>query len=197
MWTPVNSILFVLLLSVTAIGHAEILQEVNWMDSLGDVKKVYPNATYTRMTPAWLKNDESFIKITGPGLRGTILILFDDSRPSFKNSLTQNADDPDYKDRELFTAMSKKPDDTALTVSWVRWVPDQPLPLERFKQRYGIPKCDYDQTMEPYCKWGNKALDAAMSDDKKLVLSITTIFTKAEKRAIYVRKYNWVPDELK
>ena len=183
--------------SAALLSHAEVLQGIKWLSTLEEVKQVYPNAIYTRFKPAWLGEDEAFIGIKGPGIAGEIRVLFDDSRPAFKKSLASSKDNSDSQDRELFAKLATASDEIALTVSWVRWLPESPLPLVRFQTRYGKPKCDFDDNMSPYCEWTDRALSAAMSDDNKLVYAVTTTFTKAEKRAVYQTKYGWVPDYLK
>lgn len=191
------SITSFLLFASTLSAQAETLQGIPWMASLEEIQQIYPNATITRYTPAWLQEDEAFLGFKGPGLPGEIRILFDDSRPVFKKTLAENKGDPNYQYRERFTQLADAPDATALTVSWVRWIPDAALPIARFQTRYGKPKCDFDQNMNPICEWADRSLVAAMSDDNKLVYSVTTTFTKTEKRAVYQEKYGWVPDYLK
>ena len=181
-------------LLATGISQAEVLQGVNYLASLKDVKNIYPNATYTKLTPAWLKEDEAFISVYGTGMAGKIYILFIDSRPYLRKKVVESTDS---SKTELLMKLAKEPDDTALTVDWVRWIPDSPIPIERFQSRYGKPKCDFDEDMSPICTWRERALTASMTGDNKNVLHVTTGFTKAEKQSGATVGLGFVPEYLK
>jgi len=94
-------------------------------------------------------------------------------------------------------ALSVLPDDEALQVSWVRWVPDEPIPISRYNQRYGTPVCSFSEAMKPICTWKAVELEASMSTDEKSVNFVTTIFTQKERQQGFLRHYGYIPDFLK
>lgn len=189
--------LFTLLCWLCLHANAEILQDIEWYDSLGKIKQRIPNATFSQRKPAWLKEDQAFYEITGSGLSGKTFVLFDDARPLFKRRLIEKAGELTAAQNDSYSELTKEPDDSALTVDWVRWVPDNPIPLDRVKAKYGPAKCDIDDDMQPICTWSNRALTARLSDDGKQVRMITTPFTKDEKRRSFQRKFGFIPDFLK
>lgn len=97
--------------------------------------------------------------------------------------------------------MANQSDDDALDVKWVRWVPASPIPLERYKSKYGeSSKCDFSKVdMQPYCEWSQHGLFVNLSDDRKLVFSVEANFTLAEQRAAYRNRGfdlpNWLKEE--
>lgn len=190
-----KTLIAILLLSSAA--YAENLHGINFMDSLGEVKQKYPHAIYKKEKPAWLPPSESFFTISGAGLPGLLKIDFSDGRPYFTSEIKKHIDDPDWPYKDSFDKQGTATDDEALSVNWVRWVPEVPIPIDRYKKKYGSPVCDFDSSMMPFCKWPLVGLDAQMSEDNKFVLFVTTNFTKLEKRTSYIKKFNWVPDELK
>lgn len=184
-------------LALATAANAEIFQGILWFDSLDDVKAKFPNASFVSEKVAWLQPNEAFYRISGPGMVGTLRILFDDSRPVFKDLLQENKGDPEYDKTGSFKRLANQPEGQALTVGWVRWIPERPIPLDRYKQRYGTPTCEFDEQMSPICKWPSHELTASMTEDQKNVNFVTSAFTKAEKRSIYIRKFGKLPDWLK
>lgn len=71
-----------------AFCSAEILQNIEPLDSLGDIKLKYPNAVLTRVKAAWVTEDQDFFKLTGQGFPGELFIAFNDSRPGFRKLVT-------------------------------------------------------------------------------------------------------------
>lgn len=184
----------VLLCLFTNSARSEILQDIGYRESLKAIRNKLPNATFTPLKPAWLQSDEAFYLVAGPGLPGSLRINFDDSRPFFKKILEE---DPGNEKAAAWARLAAQVDDDALTVSWVRWIPSIPIPLTRYIQRYGKPACSFNEAMEPICEWSSIALLADMTDDQKLVIQVSTRFSKSEKRAAYLREFGFVPDSLK
>jgi hypothetical protein len=79
-----RKLIAVSVVAVCSIGHAEILQGITPLDTLGDVKRKYPNAAIARVKAAWVTESEAFYSLSGPGFPGTLYIAFSDSRPFFK-----------------------------------------------------------------------------------------------------------------
>lgn len=183
-------------------GSAEILHGIYPLDDLAAVKKKFPNARFTKLAPAWLKEDQAMLKMVGDGFPGELILVFADDRPMFKQWVSANCNDPVQQSAESTCTSRKRlalqSDDDALTISWVRWVPVQPIPFERYRSKYGEPsKMDFDNDMVPTAEWESVALSAQLSDDKKFVQFVTTAFTRSEQRVAWLRVFNFVPEYLK
>lgn len=107
---------------------------------------------------------------------------------------------------ELFQTIVNETDETALTVSWVRWIPTNIIPLGNFIVKYGKPdKSGFsDDDMKPYNSW-NRGILVTLSDDGKNVLIVEYAFTDEEYandwdiRYPYMKKdnpYRKMPNQL-
>jgi hypothetical protein len=175
---------------------AETYKEIGCLDTLAEVKAQFPKADFKRIqNAAWLQEDDVLYEITGLGMSGSIVIRFYDDRPLFKKWADTQADD---EQKEIYTKLANAPDDS-VTVSWVRWVPDSPIPLQRFILKYGKPEKSgfSDDDLQPYRTWETKGLTAFLSDDEKAVRRVDYHFTKEERRSAYVRKGRPLPAWLK
>jgi hypothetical protein len=78
--------------------------------------------------------------------------------------------------------LANQSDERALTVSWVRWVPDSPIPLERFMTKYGKPDESgfSDENMQPYKTW-KRGISTTLTDDGKRVLMVDYSFTREDR----------------
>lgn len=167
---------------------AEILHNMQPLDTLGDIRKKYPNATISRVKAAWVTEGQDFFQLKGVGFPGELMLAFSDNRPFFRKELetTQLAAQSGRPVSDALLDIQKSAanatDDNALKISWVRWAPYDPLPLERFKAKYGAPtKCDFlDTDMTPYCQWAARGLSVRLSDDRKDVLFVEAQFTVNE-----------------
>jgi hypothetical protein len=184
-------------------AQAEELHGVRAADILGDVKKKFPNATFTRIKAAWVTSDSDFFSMSGNGFPGTLYLAFSDERPRYKKEFQETKEPADDNksakfDRELLWKWANEGDDEALIVKWVRWAPPDPIPLQRYKSKYGEPtKCDFsDEDMRPYCQWSRHALLAKLTDDQKQVVYVESDFTREELRAAWRRKAGFVPQWL-
>lgn len=184
--TRILTFLCAAFLSLSAnFSHAEIIQGINYADSLGKVKEIFPNAKFEKILSAWVQKDETFYSVSGLGMVGSLRILFNDARPHYKKRLLENAENVDFDKSGLYKRLSIASDDDALWVAGVRWIPIQAIPIARYRQKYGPPKCSFDEEMNPICRWASVAIEANMSDDNKMVNAITTSFTKAEQEKFY------------
>lgn len=169
---------------IAAESSAEIYQGILPLSKLGDVKEMFPGATFKKLFPAWAKEDDVMYSVTGRGITGEIIIKFKDTRVAFKE-IMRNA--TDNTDKEFFRSMAERTEDSSLYVSWVRWIPSVPFPLERMIKKYGKPnKSDfYSDTFQPYREWTLKGIQAHLTDDEKKVQMIDFFFTTAdfEKKA--------------
>lgn len=181
---------------------AEVIHEVRPFDRLGEIKERYPNATFVKVNAAWVTPDQAFIKMTGQGFPGTLYIAFTDSRPTNKKFVIDNCNPPTANNEamcELNRGWAVESDNQALSTNWVRWVPDNPIPLQRYISKYGEPtKIDFENdTLVPYALWEKNALTGVLSDDKKMVNMVSSYFTKAELREAWQRRAGFIPDYLK
>ena len=190
----------------SVLANAEILHDVFPFESLKQIKSTYPKASFTALSPAWLKENQAFYSMSGSGFPGTLMLIFDDSRTLGKDRyLALNCDsdversDLDKRKCDVWRSVKNRPVDDALTISWVRWVPAAPIPIDRYKSRYGEPtKVEFSpMDMTPYAEWTSIALTAQLSDDKRLVLYVDTAFTKAEYRAAWKAFGEYLPENLR
>ncbi|MEI8305345.1 MAG: hypothetical protein WCG13_18870 [Burkholderiales bacterium] len=190
---------------LSAACDAEVLHNIEPLDTLGSIKKKYPNATLTRVKAAWVTEDQDFFRLEGSGFPGELMIAFRDGRAGFRLEAARKREEAiaagksEAGARSVFEDFANESDDEALSVDWVRWVPSRPIPLERYKSKYGEPtKCDFTaDSMAPFCQWMPRLLLVMLTDDKKLVLSVEAAFTKAERRAAWLKRHGFVPNFLK
>ena len=185
--------LFLLLWACLAVGassaaHAEILQNVYPYNTLGDIRARYPQAEFKRVAAAWVTEDQAFYSMQGAGFVGTLYLAFSDQRPQWKRRATATVG-VDFNALSLEDQVARnnawKPDDEALVIAWVRWIPPKPIPLSRLKARYGNPsKCDFDNSdFTPLCHWPARALVVQTTDDHQMATLLETGFTEDERRA--------------
>ena len=173
-------------------SSAEIYKNFLPSDSLALIKTKYPNAKLEDTKAAWVKEDESFIKLTGVGIAGSIFLKFSTSDTLYKQLIKFDQDIIDknptsenflpINDIKRNNDLLTLPLDQRLTLDWVRWAPPDPIPLVRLVSKYGNPeKFDFDpETFQPFCSWPRKGVIANLSDDKKIVYSIEYYFTSEE-----------------
>ena len=176
------------------IVRAETYKNIGALDTLADVKSRFPKAEFKELRPAWAQETEHLYQITGIGMSGTIIIKFDDAMPLYRDALTQAKTD---EERKFWQDLLDKPDE-ALTIDWVRWVPEYAIPLQRFVSKYGAPdaKGFNDEDLQPYRSW-KRGVQAFLSDDEKFVIRVDYSFTRAELRQAYQFKYGFIPNYLK
>jgi len=168
-----------LVCSIIAESSAEIYLGIPPFKALGDVKKMFPGAEFKKLNPAWAKEDDAMYSVTGEGIEGKIIIMFHDTRPLNRDYMNQETDDTM---KRLFKEYSERSDDDSLLVTWVRWVPGEPFPVERLITKYGKPeKSDYSSVdFKPYYLWKTKGIYAHLSDDGEKVVMITYHPTEKE-----------------
>lgn len=172
---------------------AEIYHGIGPLDLLGDLKTKFPNAKFMKLNPAWAQQTDVMYQIDGAGLSGKIIVKLYDGRPQYREQLKGQ------EHLELYEKLANEPDDKAISVEWVRWVPDAPIPLARFISKYGKSyKSGFDDDdLQPYRVWEEKGLIVYLSDDEKNVVRVDYQFTRAEHRAAWQKKYDFIPDWLK
>jgi len=179
----------VALLSVQA--YAELYQGIGPLDTLADIKKKYPNATFTKKAPAWAQETDVMYEIKGRGISGTIIVKFYDGRPNWRVRAQEATDE---KQKALYQRLTNSPDDEVIA-DWVRWLPDIPFPVERMITKYGKPdKSGFtDDDYQPYKEWTQKGVFVRLSDDGKKVLVIDFTHTKKEIDAAIQRMLEGQP----
>lgn len=156
---------------------AEIYMGIRPFDTLADVKKLFPNATFKDLKPAWAKPSDRLMSISGPGISGTIIVLFYEHRMSDRGK-SQHPDLP------TINKMLGETDDVALEVEWVRWSPISPgVPLARLVSKYGaVFEKGYDASdFQPFRQWKAAGVLAVLSDDEKTVIGVDFTFTPEER----------------
>jgi hypothetical protein len=178
-----------LFLLAASWARAEIYGGIGAQDTLGDIKQRFPAAKFERLKPPWAPTWDVLYSITGPGLAGEIVVNFFDLRTDNKNEAYELAKRrvlPDSEARSLAAAQAKIndfSDDKALVVDWVRWVPDRPIPLQRFLSQYGSPtKGGFSKDdLQPYRDWTAQGLTAYLDDAEKSVVRVDYTFTDEEQ----------------
>lgn len=191
-----RTLIFLCVLLSSASAMAEIYRDIGPLDTLGDIKSKFPKATFERVNPAWAQKTDVMLKIRGEGMSGIIVVKFDDLRPTWKEMIEKN---PTAENADFLRKIAEQSDDEAITVSWVRWVPNEPIPVQRFVSKYGPPEKSgfADEDYQPYRHWEKKGVSAYLSDNEKDVVRVDFSFTIDEYRSAYLKKYKFVPPWLK
>ncbi len=189
------------ILFVPQQGYSEIYQGIMPLDTLGDIKAKFPNATFEKKDPAWAAESDALYFITGEGLTGLIVVKFTDERPYWKSEwdkIPPDKVDESSTNQQFIKSHMDTSDEESLTVNWVRWVPPDSMPLERYITKYGKPEKSgfADDTMEPYREWTSKGVTVILNDDGKHVKRVDYSFTKAELRHAYKSKFGQIPEFL-
>ncbi len=190
------SVFAVLIVCLTARGDAEIYMGITPYSTLGALKEKFPAATFEAAQPAWAQEDHVMYRISGTGINGRIVVMFNDVRPSFMRLHESETDDAK---KQMYLDLANARDDLMLEVLWVRWVPDDPLPVQRLITKYGKPnKAGFSEDdFQPYKRWTAKGITASLSDDGEKVLFIDFNFTRKELRDAFKKKFGYVPQFLK
>lgn len=178
----------------TTAASGEIYQGILPFSTMADLKKLFPGAEFNYVKTAWAQESEYVYKIVGPGLPGTIMVKMNDFSFYFKNYMKEN---PEEEFNENFRSMAIPSDETA-TVEWVRYIPNNTIPLERIITKYGkIESSGFSETdFRPYKKWDSKGVFASLSDNGKEVVMLDFYFTEAEKCEANA-KSGFIPEECK
>lgn len=172
-----NIALIILVLTIPKIATAEVYKDFEPFLSLKVIKERYPNAVFSEIKAAWVKQNEVFLDMHGAGISGNIYLKLSAIEYEKKLDLETNPEMISFYQR-----MINKPQDERLTLDWVRWIPINSIPFERLTTRYGkAEKCDYlEENFIPYCSWESKGVLATLSNDKKNVIYIEYSFTEKD-----------------
>ena len=194
---PLHIALLVTLAAATCFARAEIYMGLLPGTSLAAIKLRFPNATIDDVKVAWTGPQESFKKLSGPGLIGIVYMDFshtdgfvESMRAKSLQKIEQSLNDNHTYDQKMvddYTAMLQRPLDVRLTLDWVRWIPPAPIPYVRLVSKFGkAEQCDYDpETFAPFCKWTSRGVQANLNDAKLEVISIEYSFTKSDWDTAY------------
>lgn len=176
-------------------AYAETYRDIGLFDTLGDLKEKFPTANFSKQNPAWAQKTDVLYQISGEGMSGLIVVKFYDERPYLQALLMRAGDSLEPSVKERTENMINQTDEEAITVEWVRWVPDYPIPVTRFVSKYGKPdKSGFsDESLQPYRSWEKKGLTAHLTDNEKNVVRVDFEFTKSEQRAAYRKKGMAIP----
>ena len=182
-------------ITLAANASAEIYLGIGPLDTLADVKLLFPAAKVERRQPAWAQPTDAMFAFAGSGISGEIVVKFYDGRPMY---LKASETEQDLERREMYKTWANASDDEALTVEWVRWIPSEPIPLKRFVAKYGEPDESgfRDDNMRPFRQW-KRGILANLDDDMKLVTDVEFTFTPADERSAWQQKHGFVPEHLK
>ncbi len=168
--------------------------------TLGQIKALFPGATFEVVGAAWVTENDAFFRMTGTGLPGRTYLAFHDPRPENRRYSEEAAarvselekhpgpasDSESLSTerliRDSFGKWASEPDEEALTISWIRWGPDEPIPLARYVSHYGAPEKSgfAEDDMRPYRAWPKRGVKVNLTDDEKNVASVEFEFTNSE-----------------
>jgi hypothetical protein len=190
MQRTVLALLTTLLVLVPA-AIAETYKGIGPLDTLGDIKLMFPNADFEKLEPAWAQPEDVLYRVTGRGMSGTIVVKFYDERPSWR---LDAAVEEEGEFKTFLLEHANRPDES-ITVDWVRWIPDALIPLQRLIAKYGMPeeRGFADEDLQPYRHWVKRGLTAYLSDDEKSVQRIDFHFTDTERCAAWRAKHDTIP----
>jgi hypothetical protein len=173
-----SRILLVLIFSLSSQAFAEIYQDIKPYSTLGEIKTKFPNATFSKITPASAQKYDAMYSVTGTGINGEIFVKFHDLRSFWKEQSDAASDEAT---QELYSRLAQLSDDS-ISVTWVRWVPGTSFPVERLIEKHGTPdKSGFaDEDDAPFKKWTSKGIYAHLSEDGEEVLEIDFTFTEKE-----------------
>jgi hypothetical protein len=180
-----SKILFVLIFCLSSqAAFSEIYLGLKPFSTLKDVKAKFPNATLTKMNPAWAQEKDLLYSIAGEGISGKLFIKFNDYRPDWKKRNSEYREESPTEYYAHFGGL-----DNTVIISWVRWIPEIPFPVERLVAKYGKPdKSGFDDDdFTLYSQWTSKGIYARLSDDGK-VRAIDFNFTEQEVQAAIIRE---------
>jgi len=182
------------LMSAPCVSLAEVYKDFKPFMTLHNIKNNYPNGRFEEVKAAWVTSDMGFYLLTGSGISGKIYLAFDSTDSFWKSAIEEKQNEiaklePEadaQKIREFNINISNyqrfidQPIEKRLTLSWVRWVPNEEIPLERLQSKYGkVESCGYnDENFRPFCEWTSRGLLVDLSDDKKNVFTIQYSFTQ-------------------
>jgi hypothetical protein len=186
------------LILLPQLASAEVFQNIQYMDTLGILKTKYPHATFTQLHPGWATEEDVLYSITGVGMPGTTIVKFDDTRPDIRRYLADAVAQDDSSAVDMWTGMLSDYGDDSVEVSWVRWVPTEPIPLSRYVSKYGplSAKQFREIDMMPYYEWPSKGVEVYLGDSENMVVSVEFTFTKQDRIDAYKARGMEVPSWL-
>ena len=181
---PVYRLVFSIFLIVLSMNvRAEIYLGIEPDYTLGDVQKRFPNAQIKVVNAAWVQENEAFYSVSGAGFSGLLYIAFHDPRVFQREMAAMAKEKGNIELADSFSKSAQRENRESLEVKWMRWVPDSPIPIQRYLLKYGKPKkLEFREAdMAPYYAWKEKGVTLNVSDDEKTVLSVEFNFTREEK----------------
>lgn len=166
-------LIFIFGLSVNSF--AELFMNFQPYESLSEIKAKYPNATFTKINPAWAKENDIMFSLTGEGLGGKIVLQLFDDREFFQ----ELCEPPDVKQKDICVNRFNDPENMYI-LSMVRWIPFSKISIEKLTSKYGKPKFKTDEQFNNYAFWQNKKIFALLNDTKTIVSHIDYYFTDEE-----------------
>lgn len=172
----ISCLLFFLVFTFSpSILSAEIYRGITPFTNLADLRKMFSNAEFKKINPAWAKEEDQLYEISGTGLSGKIIIKLTDKSAEYKKYFRENPNE----NKAFGMDILYEPRDEIIEVNWVRWIPSEKIPLQRLISKYGTPDdSGFDENdFRPYKSWSPRGIDAYLSDDGIYVLGIDYSFT--------------------
>lgn len=202
---------YVYILMFLFFAKAETYLDIMPSDNLGIIKAKFPNAKFEKLNPAWAKENEALYQFQGSGLSGTIILKLNSDKSLYLSEARVMdsiliADSLDQPDTSLWSDLMKRKrslvysnsmsfwnsynnyTDDSMIVDWVRWVPTNDIPVERFIMKYGKPDTTNftEDDLTPYKYW--KRGIRAFYDENKVVIRVDFAFTYLDYKLEYFKK---------
>ena len=166
----------VLVLGLSGNCLAELYMEFVPYESINDIKARYPNATFTKISPAWAKESDAMYSMEGAGIPGKIVFrLFYDVRFFQEFCATR---ENEIKSKFCESKLSNP--ENMMLLEMVRFIPDKKISTKSIISKYGKPKYSTDENFNVFAEWDKRKISALLSEDKKFVNHIDYSFTEAE-----------------
>ena len=161
-----------------SMAQAEIFMGIMPNDSIADIKRKFPNATFEDIRPAWLQDEDRLIKIEGGGLGGTIVVRATDDRAFWKylfdSQDCNNAQKRETPDCIRWRYLATGNSDEFHYVESVKFIPIRELKAGTIIKRYGKPdEVDINETFTKYICW-DVGVCAIISDTEPLNDSVVS-----------------------
>lgn len=181
-------------LVLPAPAQAEKYRGIGYHYSMNDLMAAFPNAEFKTNEVAWTQKNQKFITISGSGITGEIMVLMEDTRPSYYQRYLDAEAGSNLEALNYFGA--SREDKNSLMVEWLRWVPPLSLPVGNIVRKFGkgYSKVVNDEDFSESLSWSSKAVTAQLNQEGNKVLFVTYSFTSAEILEGWLRENKCLSD---
>lgn len=184
--------LLALLASVAAMllpGHvlAESFMGIGPQSRLQDLRSLFPNASITDLSAAWLKPHQRLVDIAGSGIDGQLAVKLEHEVEGTRLLAKELAVRQARGTLESWQAwlldglpariarLEASPPVDPWEVKDIRWQPPAPVPLQTASRRYGAPGSDTtDEQFRRVVEWKERGVTGYVNGDERIELFVFT-----------------------